>query len=337
MNCFQHGGLVLLVTASLFVAGYAGKCKDWTGLKEGDSCHQHWGEAKYRVHPTQPTLGYAWAMSKFNDNFRDKTSAQKTLNKKPIPVCLGPGNGAWMVDHHHTLAALDYSGFSDVSVTFNVVCAFDSSLPVATFWNYMVKQKGVFNYARPEADALYEEVRFDSLPRVLYFNRTSSSFQDDHWRALAGFAKKIRNDECTVKYCYRAFIKWCDSAGDAVPFFEFRWAYFFNDAYLEPAKLWDQEIDYYNFSNIYYQLKGQKILKSNDLQEDLVPWRMAAAALLPLARGQSAGSYIVPRPNILYGSLPGYVSGMGPIKHKDPNCNPPRCKIARRWARDFDV
>ena len=31
----------------------------------------------------------------------------------------------WLLDHHHLLSSLDYSGFDDLSVTINVVCVFD--------------------------------------------------------------------------------------------------------------------------------------------------------------------------------------------------------------------
>ena len=151
---FVESLLLLFALGKLCSAG--DKCHDLTGLKPGDSCHQHWGKLKWRVHPTQPQLGYAWAMQKVDSDMGSEDDAQAKLDKKPVPVCLGPSNDAWLLDHHHLLSALDYSGFSDVSVTINIVCVFDPAIDFQTFWEKMVKEHGVYNFASPdpEKDAL---------------------------------------------------------------------------------------------------------------------------------------------------------------------------------------
>ena len=62
---------------------------------------------------------------------------------------------------------------------------------------------------------------------------------------------------------------------------------------------------------------------------DLPAWTEAARLLLPVARGNSAGTYTLQgsAPAVLYGKLPGYHRGMGPIDGRDPSCNPPRCRV----------
>eukprot|EP00945_MAST-04E_sp_MAST-4E-sp1_P001647 g1647.t1 len=310
------------------------KCHDMSGLKKGDSCHQHWGKLKWRMHPTQPQLGYSWALQKHSEHMGSEAAAQDELDEKPIPVCLGPANDAWLLDHHHLLAALDYSGYFDVSVTINVVCVFDPSMDMQTFWKKMVDEKGVFNYASPDpaTDALYKEIDFTALPNVIFFNTTASSLINDNWRSLAGFGRKLSSDSCAVKYCDRTFIKTCDSDGDSIPFFEFRWGYFFNQAFLEPEKLWNGDMDAFrNFSKVYNNLKGLiGIPGARDRSTvDLPAWTEAARLLLPVARGNSAGTYTLQgsAPAVLYGKLPGYHRGMGPIDGRDPSCNPPRCRV----------
>ena len=65
---------------------------------------------------------------------KSKDDAQGELDDKPVPVVLGPNHDMWLLDHHHLLSALDFSGFDDLSVTVNVVCAFDPNESMEQFW-----------------------------------------------------------------------------------------------------------------------------------------------------------------------------------------------------------
>ena len=62
----------------------------------------------------------------------------------------------------------------------------------------------------------------------------------DPWRSLASFVRKVKHlKDCEKgnKYCMRAYNRTCSPSGSGIPFFEFRWAYFFNDAFTDAA-LW---------------------------------------------------------------------------------------------------
>ena len=62
----------------------AKKCHELNGLHEGDSCHQHWGKLKYRLHPTQLGIGKAWALKKYQTYMSNKEDAQNELDEKPV-------------------------------------------------------------------------------------------------------------------------------------------------------------------------------------------------------------------------------------------------------------
>ena len=55
------------------------------------------------------------------------------MDDKTIPVLLGPGKAVYAIDGHHTLAALDYSGYHDVTVTLKMTCDYQS-MPETFFW-----------------------------------------------------------------------------------------------------------------------------------------------------------------------------------------------------------
>eukprot|EP00943_MAST-04B_sp_MAST-4B-sp1_P004310 g4310.t1 len=307
----------------------AKKCHELNGLHEGDSCHQHWGKLKYRLHPTQLGIGKAWALKKYQTYMSNKEDAQNELDEKPVPVVLGPNSDAWLLDHHHLLAALDYSMFNDLSVTINIVCVFDPNETMDQFWKKMQAIKGVYAYGRPVGfpNVLPILEAYNRLPTDIAFNQTYSSFNDNMWRALAGFSRKVNDPSCNVKYCGRAFIKECASDGDSIPFYEFRWSYFFNLAYInDPSKYWDNETDANKFNALFKELETDA---AENNYYDIEKWELAAKYIVPLARGKAAGVFTFPNgaPKELDGKLPGYHSGMSPIEEKDPSCNAPKCPI----------
>lgn len=107
----------------------------------------------------------------------------------------GPGNDVWVIDHHHTLAALDYSPYHSTAVTLHLVCDYSNLTSVTAFWKLMVERRAVYNYGRPhgEPNRLPAEISTTALPVFLYFNKTGSTFLDDPWRSLAGFIRKIKS------------------------------------------------------------------------------------------------------------------------------------------------
>ena len=348
-------------------------CGDFSQIAAGQRCTATWGETKPFVHPTQNSLGYAWLQYKVAKYFGDPGSAQAELDAKIVPVCKGPEAGAWLLDHHHMLGALDYAGFYECKPTFQVVCDFSGAASMDAFWASMAGEDGVYAFSRPrgEPNALPTAIPPGDIPATLSINATGASLVDNPWRALAGFSRKLpdTDGQCDKvlsgiaaddgsnrnhnsahnananaslatgrllgpwasppplppslgkgnKYCMRAYDKVCDAHGDGIPFFEFRWSYFFNDAYNNPKKLWPSKKKAKAFAALYDALPSPMATDA---------WFEAAAALFPLARSKDAGKYRVPKEmGTLAGPLPGYEKGDGPIPESDPDCNPPSCKV----------
>lgn len=82
------------------------------------------------------------------------------------------------------------------------------------------------------------------------------------------------------KYCDRGYDRVCLTT-KSIPFFEFRWGYFFNDAFNNPVKLWvDVPGGFDAFNKMYSNL-----LPTSSMQD----WGAAASSLVALARSRTAG------------------------------------------------
>lgn len=299
-----------------------GKSCNLDTIKEEGACKDSWKNLKPRLHATQNSIGYAWVQFKLDTKCSNKDDCQDELDEKEVPVCKGPNNDVWILDHHHLLAALDASGYDKLKVTIHIVCDFSAAESLAEFWHSMEIKRTVYNYGRPpgQFDALPTTVAVDSIPLTIDFNETGTPFMDDHWRSLSGFIRKLNDPSCDVKYCIRGYEKICDANERGIPYFEYRWAYFFNNAYLNASTLWPSASQYNAFKTAYESLSPSQTTKVNT-----DPWVNVATLLQPLARSSSAGVYSVPESmGALSGLLPGYV-GQGPIKERDPDCAQPVC------------
>ena len=318
------------------------KCGDLSTISVSDECSGKWKDMKERMHPTQPTLGFAWVEYKLNNYISSKSEAQKELNEKIVPVCKGPENDVWILDHHHVLAALDLSTYSSTKITIHIVCDYSSvTNTMEDFWNKMIQNEMTYlmirqptnNYASLPSFSL----PWEKVPWIINFNATQTSFIDDPWRSLVGFSRKIESNDCIHKYCDRAFIKSCDKYNRGIPFFEFRWSYFFNDAYYQgcPSSsyksgsgsntgLWLNCSSYFIFKKKFELMVSKKLIPG---QINTATWKELAPLLVPLARSmKSAGNYIVPASQGgCSGKLPGFVNSTSPITNEDPNCELPIC------------
>ena len=190
------------------------------------------------------------------------------------PGVIGPGGFIYVVDDHHTLCALDYSGYSSTSVTVNIICD-KRDLSTDDFWSYMASHNLAYLAAHPagEPNALPTAILSDALPKTFSFNSKTIVFSDDPWRALVGFSRKVtsagaeyrnfilysRADVTTYyyyyvaspapscsgsddKYCERCMFRGCvdgyQTSGGGVAYFEFRWAYYINDATYYNTSYW---------------------------------------------------------------------------------------------------
>ena len=163
-----------------------------------------WHEAKARLRPSQSALGYDWAFYKLL-NFPTREAAQAYMDRKPVP-CVQRGKKWYTVDHHHTLAALELSGYDDVEVTLERVHKVDKeAYSKSAFWGYMEGRGWAFNrddeYLRDSPSNLPKDYRL-------------TSFRNDIYRSIGGFLRA------------HDVLKRGKTLADRL-FFEFRWGYFF--------------------------------------------------------------------------------------------------------------
>lgn len=260
------------------------------------------------------------------------------MNSGNVPVVIGPGPALYIVDDHHSLCALDFSGFDETSVTFDVLCDMRHLTP-NDFWNELQGQNLAFLVAHPYNDSmeLPKAISFQDIPSYFAFTATDKSLSDDPWRSVAGFSRKVKVaappapkcDSTSSEYCERCMYRGCvdgyQKEGAGVAFFEFRWGYLFNDATYYSTNLWPSESERQSFLKIFEALGHEEVGKM-----DMSAWMDAASHVVNLCRSESLSKYQLDT-KLFPGtsSLPGYMATYQPLPD-DPVCNSPTCK----WGRD---
>ncbi|OUL93729.1 ParB-like protein [Paraburkholderia hospita] len=149
------------------------------------------------LRPTQVTHGMR--------EIRDKTKAYKSLSRheldmaiaeKPVPVVLGPGSAAFVIDHHHVATALWRANIKLVPV---ILVRDLSSLSKAAFWLTMENNRWTYPY-----DAQGQRVGFPEMKEHLW------ELIDDEFRSPSASVRDAGGYEKT-----------------SVPLEEFRWSDFF--------------------------------------------------------------------------------------------------------------
>lgn len=261
-----------------------------------------------------------------------------------IPAVIGPGPAIYIVDDHHTLSALDYSGFDDVSVTFNVLCD-RRDMSTGAFWDFMQTHHFAYLAAHPQRqpDSVPSPISYLDLPATFSFTSKDAVFADDPWRSLAGYSRKLTSDKCPkdAQYCLRCMYRGCgpegkDKAGAGVYYFEFQWSYFFNDASFNKESgsatklFWPTAQDHQIFVESYTALQPHNASSLDAI--DVTAWAVAAANLFPLCRAENTPKYRLPRS--IYGTddktLPGVVTGSLVQLPDDPVCDAAMCPASRR-------
>lgn len=150
--------------------------------------------------PTQITVGMRQVNHKqkrLHAMKRDPKKLEEFLKARPIPVVLGPGGKAYIIDHHHLGLAMLNEGFETARV--EVVADFSDKPGQAEFWKAMEEKKYVHPY-----DENGQQKSVEDIPKRL------SDLKDDPYRALAGFVRE-----------HLGFAK------VGTPFAEFQWADYF--------------------------------------------------------------------------------------------------------------
>eukprot|EP01039_Chlorochromonas_danica_P009206 gene9206-10166_t len=303
----------------------------FTGL-----CNNKWKKIKPHIRPTQPQVGYAWVARKIEDGFTSASNAQNTINEGPIPVILGPGSTLYIVDHHHTLCALDYSGYDSTSVTFNILCDM-RTVSEEDFWNELENQNLAYLVGHPQThgQALPVKVSYKDLPTYFSFTEKDTVLRDDPWRSLAGYSRKVKeaaspSPSCTGnddKHCERCMYRGCvdghQKSGGGVAYFEFRWAYFMQDATYHTTSLWPSDAQRATFLKHFEALPTSKVKNV-----DTSAWLKVANHVVSLCRSDGAGAYTLSTD--LYpgtSKLPGFISGYVKLAD-DPVCAAPTCSTS---------
>jgi len=169
-----------------------------------------WFEIRDVVRPTQVALGWDWTFYKLA-NFKDADSAKAYMARKPIPYVKYRGL-RYVVDHHHTLAALNLAGW-DIDVYMEEIFEYDDDIGDDRFWGNMEGKGWSFCW-----DSDYSRLSHESIPKSFELQ----AFRNDIFRSLGGFCRKAK------------LLKRGKMLEDKL-FFEFQWGYFFwlhrNDAY----------------------------------------------------------------------------------------------------------
>ncbi|MFN3868292.1 MAG: ParB-like protein [Hyphomicrobiaceae bacterium] len=154
-----------------------------------------------QLRPTQVTVGMRAVAAK-RERVATRAAKRKKitrfLEKRPIPAVLGPGDGVYIIDHHHLSLALLQS---EVPAAFVQVVSDFSSLGDAAFWRRMMSTGWMHPY-----DETGRRVRPHELPSAI------SSLRNDPYRDLAWSVREEGG--------YRK---------SPAPYAEFKWAQYFRE------------------------------------------------------------------------------------------------------------
>jgi hypothetical protein len=301
-------------------------------MKDGDTCTAKWKKVRDVIHPSQEALGFAAVKTKVKKDYKTEKKAQKRMNEpgSVLPFVLGPKGIPFLVDSHHTASALEVSGHQDVKVTLKKICDW-SSLPEGDFYRKMLQHNFMVGVGRDGSDPNELPEKVDAVKSIPH---KVAELKDDPWRSFGALVRKVTDEKCPSDNtkCLRGYIRECQHDGSMTAFFEFRWAYFMNDAYNRGCNnsesLWDDSSDCKKFERAYQNLLERDV-GSPVLDQDIKAWQDAAKLLVPLCRGKKAHNYTLPDAlgEPMGGEkLPGCVSGKDThITKKDPDCAPPKC------------
>jgi 3-phytase len=171
-----------------------------------------WALDARALRPTQFALGWREVAAK-RDRMDAMTAAERTayLQKKDVPLVIGPGGEPYLTDGHHTLRALIEAAAPD-KTAYGRVLANWSDLAPAEFWTRM--EAAGYAHLRDAAGAARPAAE---LPRAL------TAMQRDPYRGLAwavleagGFAerKDVLFQEFRWAEYFRGKVTW-DDADDA--------------------------------------------------------------------------------------------------------------------------
>ena len=310
-----------------------------SSMADASYCTIQWKVLRDVLHPAQQAVGYAAVQRKRQKDFYSKKMSKANMKgaDNSLPIVVGPGGIPYLVDSHHTVMALDASGYHSVKVELHKLCDW-SHLQPEPFYETMKASNLMMGTGRPSTNS-----NLNALPVPIDvatdIPATIPQLLDDPWRSFGAFVRKVKDDTgiCPSdhKKCLRGYFRGCQDDGHTAAFFEFRWAYFMNQAYLKGCSSddsndsndWGDTSDCLAFESAFQDVLPQT--SRSILDQDLDVWQTAGKRLVPLCRGVVAQSYIIPEElgSPMGGEqLPGRVEGLStPILDDDPDCAAPKC------------
>eukprot|EP00386_Alphamonas_edax_P008546 GDKI01027956.1.p1 GENE.GDKI01027956.1~~GDKI01027956.1.p1 ORF type:complete len:296 (-),score=83.75 GDKI01027956.1:124-1011(-) len=165
------------------------------------------------LRPTQLVLGFIEVAEKV-EKLKNANDLQKFLEKRPVPVVLGPDKAMYIIDHHHLVRAAMSAGVPKVYIQQE---ADFSDMKEKKFWEKMIDKKWVY---------LMDENGNGPHPPES-FPKSVQELRDDIFRSVAW---AVREKEGFVKA--------------DIPFAEFAWANYFRKVLkTNPKDNFDKAVD----------------------------------------------------------------------------------------------
>ena len=157
------------------------------------------------LRPTQMTVGYREVAEK-RRRWREarNVSERSALERRAVPVALGPGGIRYVLDRHHWLCALAAEGVSDVPV---VVAADLRHSDRATFWSDLGRR----GWCRPY-DAQGRGQAYCAMPSSM------TGLKDDPFRSLASALRRTggcaKDETLFSEFAWADVLRGCMRAKD---------------------------------------------------------------------------------------------------------------------------
>lgn len=136
------------------------------------------------LHPTQLAVGMQQVQKKMEKAAKKRAKGAEKLDaflkSNPIPVVLGPGSKAYLIDHHHLACALYKLGIPNCYIG---VAKDLSHLEGERFWKAMADERLVWLH-----DSNGQPVQLEQMEQLL--PETVAGLNDDPYRSLAALVRK---------------------------------------------------------------------------------------------------------------------------------------------------
>eukprot|EP00747_Dinoflagellata_sp_TGD_P062471 gnl/TRDRNA2_/TRDRNA2_153024_c0_seq7.p1 gnl/TRDRNA2_/TRDRNA2_153024_c0~~gnl/TRDRNA2_/TRDRNA2_153024_c0_seq7.p1 ORF type:complete len:407 (+),score=72.19 gnl/TRDRNA2_/TRDRNA2_153024_c0_seq7:52-1272(+) len=312
VSSFFSGGFSLRLDASNSLANAHFSHKkpscidDFKELQAGMICVATWGELREGLlRATQPAVGYAWVQRQREHHFMSTKRAKKWLKKNEIKTVIGDSN-LYLTDSHHHLLAMELAEDKDIwDLKMHIYIQCDLRGAGDDFWPRMQRENYLLLYTRPRNSPFQLPSLSDA--RNLPHDWHISSFTDDVWRALAGFASHIEDDG---RGCY---IKSCTS------YMDFEWGYALNKFTTVDPSAWPSQHHAEEFKRKLKAIPYPFPVHSNSV--DLSVWRDLAEDVLSLCHSPSLKGFPLPA-EFPSDKLQGWSAGSVP---EAPDCPLTQC------------